>query len=192
MSKEKERGSLTARLRRVNTILALLLIAIFMLHGVLGSFTLLEISPGAGKTLAWVGVGLMAVHALIGIVLTIQTLRASKMRGERYLKQNALFWTRRFSGLAIALLAFFHVGAFGAVKAGRYILLPFTTAKLIAQLALVAALFVHIFVNIRPMLVSLGALKYRQRRWDLFLILSILLLLISGALILYYIGWQFL
>ena len=73
-----------------------------------------------------------------------------------------------------------------------YILFPFTTVKMVTQLLFVAAIFVHIFINIRPLLVSLGIISYKERRSDIYLILSVLLLFIAGAVILYYIGWQYL
>ena len=75
---------------------------------------------------------------------------------------------------------------------GKYILFPFTTVKMVTQLLFVAAIFVHIFINIRPLLVSLGIISYKERRSDIYLILSVLLLFIAGAVILYYIGWQYL
>lgn len=109
-----------------------------------------------------------------------------------YLKQNAIFWARRASGLAILILLFFHIGLFGKVQNGTYILFPFTTVKMVTQLLFVAAIFVHIFINIRPLLVSLGIISYKERRGDIYLILSVLLLFIAGAVIFYYIGWQYL
>lgn len=48
------------------------------------------------------------------------------------------------------------------------------------------------FINIRPLLVSLGIISYKERRGDIYLILSVLLLFIAGAVIFYYIGWQYL
>ena len=109
-----------------------------------------------------------------------------------YLKQNAIFWARRASGMAIMILLLFHIGLFGKVQNGTYILFPFTTVKMVTQLLFVAAIFVHIFINIRPLLVSLGIISYKERRSDIYLILSVLLLFIVGAVILYYIGWQYL
>lgn len=109
-----------------------------------------------------------------------------------YLKQNAIFWARRASGMAILILLLFHIGLFGKVQNGTYILFPFTTVKMVTQLLFVAAIFVHIFINIRPLLVSLGIISYKERRSDIYLILSVLLLFIAGAVILYYIGWQYL
>lgn len=158
----------------------------------MGSFMLLGIGSSAGKVLAWIGVVLLIVHTVIGIILTVQTIRKSKENENNYLKQNAVFWARRASGLAILILLFFHIGLFGEVQDGVYILFPFTTAKLITQILLVAAFFIHIFINVRPLLISLGIINYKERRGDIYLILSVLLLFITGAVIIYYIGWQYL
>lgn len=176
-------------MRKINTILSVLLIIIFMLHGLMGSFMLLGIGRSAGKILAWMGVAVLAAHTVIGTILTVQTLKASK-RGGHYLKQNALFWARRASGLAILILLFFHIGLFGGVQDGVYILFPFTTVKMITQLLFIAAIFTHIFMNVRPLLVSLGIISYKERRGDIYLILSVLLLFCAGAVIIYYIGWH--
>ena len=171
-------------MRKINTILSVLLLVIFMLHGLMGSFMLLGIGSSAGKILAWVGVAVLAAHTVIGVILTINTLKISKNAGNSYLKQNAVFWARRASGLAILILMFFHIGLFGGVQDGIYILFPFTTVKLITQL------FIHLFINIRPLLVSLGIISYKERRGDIYLILSVLLLFSAGAVIIYYIGWH--
>lgn len=178
-------------MRKINTVLSLLLLMIVMIHGIMGSFMLLGISSSAGKVLAWIGVAILAAHTVIGIRLTGQAIRTSKMAGgNRYLKQNALFWARRASGLAVLVLIFFHVGLFGGVRDGVYILFPFTTVKLITQLLLIASVFIHVFMNVRPLLISRGILHGQERREDVFLILSVLLLFMAGAVILYYIGWK--
>ena len=100
-------------MRKLNTILSVLLLFICLLHGLMGSFMLLGISSGAGKFLAWIGVGILAAHTVLGLLLTAQTFRASRSGGKLYGKQNALFWARRTSGLAILLMLFFHIGVFG-------------------------------------------------------------------------------
>lgn len=174
-------------MRKINTVLSILLIVIFMLHGLMGSFMLVGIGSNAGKVLAWIGVSVLVVHTVIGFILTIQTL---KNKGCSYLKQNVVFWARRASGLAILILLFFHIGLFGGIKDGMYILFPFTTVKLVTQLLLIVALFIHLFINIRPLLISLGIISYKERRGDIFLILSVLLLFCVGAVIIYYIGWH--
>ena len=156
----------------------------------MGSFMLLGISSGAGKFLAWIGVGILAAHTVLGLLLTAQTFRASRSGGKLYGKQNALFWARRTSGLAILLMLFFHIGVFGRVQDGVYILFPFTTVRLLTQLLLVASVFVHLLLNLRPLLVSLGIVRDKEQRGDLYLILSILVLFAAGSIILYYIGWN--
>lgn len=178
-------------MRKVNTILSVLLILIFTIHGIMGSFMLLGIGSSAGKALAWIGAGILLAHTVIGAILTVKTIHASRESGgNSYFKQNAIFWARRASGLAILILAFFHIGLFGRIDEGAYLLFPFTTVRLFTQLLLIASVFLHLMINIRPLLVSLGVLKYKKRRGDLYLIFSILALFMAGAVILYYIGWQ--
>lgn len=177
-------------MRKWNTILSVLMLLIFMIHGIMGSFMLNGVGSSAGKLLAWIGV--LVVHTVIGVILTVQSLQTAKQSGKMYLKQNVIFWARRASGMAILILLLFHIGLFGKEQNGTYILFPFTTVKMVTQLLFVAAIFVHIFINIRPLLVSLGIISYKERRSDIYLILSVLLLFIAGAVILYYIGWQYL
>ena len=179
-------------MRKWNTILSVLMLLIFMIHGIMGSFMLNGVGSSAGKILAWIGVGILVVHTVMGTVLTVQSLRAAKQSGKMYLKQNAIFWARRASGMAILLLLFFHIGLFGKVQNGTYILFPFTTVKMVTQLLFVAAIFIHVFINIRPLLVSLGIISYKERKGDIYLTLSVLLLFIAGSVIFYYIGWQYL
>lgn len=174
-------------MRKLNTILSLLLIIIFMLHGVMGSFMLIGVGSIAGKILAWIGVCIIVVHTVLGVLLTVNTFKQSKNNGKLYLKQNALFWTRRASGLAILIMVFFHIGVFGRVIDGQYVLFEFTTIRLISQLILIAALFIHIFANIRPLLISLGVIKNKARRTDIFLVLSVLVLIMAGSVVIYYI-----
>ena len=54
-------------MRKLNTILSVLLLFICLLHGLMGSFMLLGISSGAGKFLAWIGVGILAAHTVLGL-----------------------------------------------------------------------------------------------------------------------------
>lgn len=71
-------------MRKLNTILSVLLLFICLLHGLMGSFILLGISSGAGKFLAWIGVGILAAHTVLGLLLTAQIFRASRYGGKPY------------------------------------------------------------------------------------------------------------
>ena len=64
-------------MRKLNTILSVLLLFICLLHGLMGSFMLLGISSGAGKFLAWIGVGILAAHTVLGLLLTAQKAECS-------------------------------------------------------------------------------------------------------------------
>ena len=53
-------------MRKWNTILSVLMLLIFMIHGIMGSFMLNGVGSSAGKLLAWIGVGILVVHTVIG------------------------------------------------------------------------------------------------------------------------------
>ena len=177
-------------MRKLNTILSVLLLFICLLHGLMGSFMLLGISSGAGKFLAWIGVGILLSVEFSAGPGSPECLCGQQKPKDGVRRQNALFWARRTSGLAILLMLFFHIGVFGRVQDGVYILFPFTTVRLLTQLLLVASVFVHLLLNLRPLLVSLGIVRDKEQRGDLYLILSILVLFAAGSIILYYIGWN--
>jgi succinate dehydrogenase/fumarate reductase cytochrome b subunit len=71
---------------------------------------------------------------------------------------------------------------------GKYILFEFTALRLLAQLLLSAALFIHLFVNVRPLLMALGVLRRRECAAGLYLIVSLVLLFCTSAVINYYLG----
>lgn len=149
-------------MRKLNTILSALLILIFMLHGIMGSFMLVGVASSAGKILAWIGVGILIAHTGIGAWLTVQSFRTAKSQGKSIRNRTASSGRDGPAGWPILVLMFFHIGLFGEVQDGQYILFPFTTVKLVTQLLLIAALFIHIFINIRPLLVSLGIISYKN------------------------------
>ncbi len=82
----------------------------------------------------------------------------------------------------------FHIGVFGRVQDGVYI--PCFNGPAADAALLVASVFVHLLLNLRPLLVSLGIVRDKEQRGDLYLILSILVLFAAGSIILYYIGWN--
>ena len=75
-------------MRKWNTILSVLMLLIFMIHGIMGSFMLNGVGSSAGKLLAWIGVGILVVHTVIGVILTVQSLQTAKQSGKMYLKQS--------------------------------------------------------------------------------------------------------
>ena len=132
----------------------------------------------------------MAIHFILGVKFTYDSLRVWRRTGAPYFRQNALFWARRLSGFAIMLLIGFHANAFSYVAEGVVRLKWFTTGRLVAQLLLVAALAVHIIANVKPMLISFGVRKLKPRAGDILFIASALLLLMAAAFIVYYLRWN--
>ena len=55
-------------MRKLNTILSVLLIVVFLLHGVLGSFMLLGVGQTGGKMLAHIGMLLLFCICASGFV----------------------------------------------------------------------------------------------------------------------------
>lgn len=176
-------------MRRLNALVTAALLILLACHGLSGSFMLLGLNAGTGKITAWAAMALAALHGGISLVLTARTIRASR-RGALYLRQNARFWAIRFSGLALILLLFFHIGAFGRVRSGQFILYEFTTVKMLSQVLLAAALALHVLIGIGPLMVALGVNRFRARLGVSLLVASLLLLFFTTALIFYYAAWQ--
>ncbi len=177
-------------MRRFNAILTVLIMVLFLLHAVFGAMELFGAGYDALKTLARACATLIIIHAVIGVKLTVDSVRVWKKTRAPYFRENGLFWARRISGLAIMVLIFFHMFAFGQTENGVYQLRPYTTAKMIAQILFVLSIALHILTNVRPMLIALGARPLRRYVPDILVVLSIILLVFIAAFIIYYLRWK--
>lgn len=179
-------------MRRFNAALTAVILLLFLVHGIEGGFQLMGFRGASSfqKTLAWITAGLITVHMLIGVKLTADTLQVRKKTGVSYFKENALFWARRISGFAVMILLLFHITAFGGGSGGRVRLLRFTSFRLAVQLLLTAAIAVHVISNVKPMLIALGIPDLKRRAGDILAVLSVLLLFMAFAMIVYYIRWN--
>ena len=177
-------------MRKWNAVLTGAILALFLVHAILGGFQLLGVGSTAVKVVAWIAVGLIAVHAGLGVKLTVDTLKVRKRTGVGYFRQNTLFWARRISGVAVMILLAFHLTAFGDNSGAQYRLQWFDTAKLVTQLLLIASLALHILSNVRPMLISFGIRSLRERTGDILFILSAVMIFLAAAFIVYYLRWN--
>ena len=177
-------------MRKWNAVLTGAILALFLVHAILGGFQLLGVGSTAVKAVAWIAVGLIVVHAGLGVKLTVDTLKVRKRTGVGYFRQNTLFWARRLSGFAVMILLAFHLTAFGDNSGAQYRLQWFDTAKLVTQLLLVAAIALHVLSNVRPMLISFGIRSLRERTGDILLILSAVMIFLAAAVIVYYLRWN--
>ena len=162
---------------------------LFLLHAVFGAMELAGVHYNGMKRIARVCTALIIIHAMLGVKFTVDSIRVWKKTGAPYFRENGIFWARRISGLAIMILIFFHMFAFGQTVAGVYRLKPFTTTKMILQILFVLALAMHILTNVRPMLIALGARPLKRYVPDILVVLSIVLLVFIAAFILYYLRW---
>lgn len=177
-------------MRKINAILTVCILICFSLHGILGALSLIGAGEETVRVLAYITLALITAHVVLGMIFTVRSIRVWRMTKAPYLRENRLFWARRISGLAIMILLFFHVGAFGYMNGGAYRLSYFGTFRLITQLLLVLAIALHVITNVKPMLISLGERKLQLRAGDILLVLSVLLFFFAAAFIIYFIRWN--
>ena len=177
-------------MRKCNNILARVIIVLFLLHALMGSLKLLGLSTISIWQLSWLLLAAVLVHGLLGILSTIPALKSGKAGGRWYLRQNAAFWTKRLSGLAILILLVFHVSAYSTNVGSAYFLSEFTLGRMAAQLLLILSIFIHLAVSIKSMLIARGVVKFRERTADWMMVLSLLMLFFSAAVVIYFIQWQ--
>ena len=177
-------------MRKANAVISHCILVLFLIHGVLGAFNLMGVGSVTTRVIAWTMVGLIAVHTVLGTVLTAQTLQAQKRAGTAYWKENRLFWARRLSGFVIMVLICFHILAFSGVSAAHYRLPQFDVFQLITQILLVLAIAFHVITNVKPMLISFGIKRLKPRVNDLVFWIAALLLVMAIAFILYSVRWR--
>ena len=177
-------------MRKINAKLTAAILALFLLHGILGAFQLLGAGNVISRVISYTLLTLVAAHALIGIKLTMDTLKVQKSTGAGYFRHNLLFWARRISGFLIMLLIAFHVTAFTDRSSDAIRLVKFDQAKLITQILLVASVALHVITNVKPMLITFGIKGLKAWAADLLFILSVILLFMAAAFIVYYLRWN--
>ena len=181
-------------MRRANAILTAAISGLFLVHLIGGSLELAGLVKGGSAVYSFLSrlmVVLTAVHAVIGIKLTADTIRISRKAGVSYFKENRLFWTRRISGAALILFMVIHVVIFlGRHKEGVYLLRYFGAFELATQILMVAALLIHLLTNIRPLKIAFGLTDKGNVQTDILFVLAVLLLLAGAAFVIYFIRWQ--
>ena len=180
-------------MRKLNVILGALLLVLLIVHVVGGSFQLLGVLPGGKFSLqlaACVLAALCVLHALIGLKLTWESLRAVRQSGVFYFRGNKTFLASRLSGLALLLLIVTHVHQFWVSGGGPYRLHDFGVPQLMLQLLLVLALLVHVLANVRVALIGLGLGRLREYVPDALFVAAVLLLVAAGAVVAYYVRWN--
>lgn len=168
------------------------MIILLIIHAVWGAFQLSGIVPGGNiirKVLSYILVAAVAVHVVIGIKLTIDTLVEIHRSGASYFRNNLEFWVRRISGLALILFIIYHIIIFTGESGDVFRLQTFGGLQLAAHIMLTVALIIHLVFNIKPLFVALG-IADRKFIKDIAIILTIVLTLCAVGFIIYYLRWN--
>lgn len=176
-------------MRKWNNILSRIIIFLFLLHALMGSLMLLGLSTISFKILSYILLFAVILHGILGIVSTFTAVKTGS-KSKWYFKQNAAFWTKRISGIAILFLLIFHVTAYTTSVDGRFFLKEFTFLKIAEQILLILAIFIHLAVSIKSMLIAKGIVKFKEKTFDWMLILSVMTLLFVISVVSYYIQWR--
>ncbi|WP_432631017.1 pilus assembly protein PilX [Brotaphodocola sp.] len=177
-------------MRKWNHILARIILILFLLHALMGSLILLGFSTISFFPLSWFLLAVVIIHGILGLLSTFPAVRTGWKTGHWYFKQNLTFWIKRISGLSVLLLLIFHVTAYTTSVNGRFFLREFTRCRMVLQIFFILSIFIHLAVSIKPMLITKGTVKFKERTMDWMLILSTMMLFFTVAVILYYIKWQ--
>lgn len=177
-------------MRKWNHILARIILALFLLHALMGSLMLLGFSTISLAPLSWLLFGTVMIHGVLGIISTFKALKSGKRSGSWYFSENAAFFIKRISGILIMILLIFHIQAYTVSVNGQFFLQEFTLCKMISQILLILAIFLHLAVSIKSMLIARGTIDFKEKTTDWMLVLSVMLIFFTIAIIAYYIQWQ--
>ena len=78
-------------MRKLNSILSAMILVLFIVHGVLGSLTMLDAAVIITKHMARGLLVLIAVHVALSCILTAKAFKTWKVTGAPYFKENTLF-----------------------------------------------------------------------------------------------------
>lgn len=179
-------------MRKINAILGPAMILLFLIHGISGAFQLYGLIGGGSvirTALSHLLLVLVGIHAVIGIILTVQTLKNCRQEGRSYFKNNERFWISRISGFALLFLIAYHVLTFSAESGEVFRLRMFGGAQLAAHILMALVLLIHLLTNIRPLFIALG-LENRKYLKDILIVLSIILLVCAAAFFIYFLRWN--
>ena len=177
-------------MRKWNGVITAGILVLFLAHAVMGSFQLYGVGNTALRHTARAAMILVVIHAVISAKLTLDTIRTVRRTGAPYIRQNLLFWARRVSGFALLVFLVLHMTAFSTGGGGAYRLKWFNTGRLVTQILMVLTLGIHLISNIKPALITFGIRGLKSKTGHILFALSVLLLFMAGALIVYYLRWN--
>lgn len=170
-------------MQKFHTILAWLLLLFLLAHLIMGVVTMLSPVSLLQGPLPWAFLALVLVHAVMALWKVSKKKKLSHLVA--YPKQNGLYWARILSGIAVFVLVFVHRTLWTVQTPFGKLLRDFEWPSLLAQLLFVAALAVHILLNLRPLLIDSGIdPEGAAKKW--LKVIAVLLLLVAAVAALIY------
>lgn len=155
--KRKEDG---VELRRINHILSIILLILLEIHVIFCSFLMFGWSRVILEQVARVEFIVAMCHALIGMILTFRNRPLHN--SNKYIKENQFYWLRRVTGIGILILSLPHISMFVKWYDNTFaVLKEIKAVQLGMHMLFLAFILVHLAINIKPMLISMGVKKYK-------------------------------
>ena len=164
-------------MRKINTIVVLLIMVLLLDHALFASLNSVGIGNGVIPALAHTFLTLVLIHALISLLITIRAEKAGFVTGARYNKENAAFWNRRVTGVAILVLAITHASLMQRNETGRRNIASMPKIFEFTLPLLIVCVYLHVLSNIRPLLIALGARNIDKKEKIIKVLFSVFMLL---------------
>ena len=184
------RSGALAFIRALNAVLAVAMIALFAVHSVGNGLQMIGIGLVQPRAVSYALLATTLAHIVIGIVLTIATLRAQREAGVSYFGANKRFWAVRLTGLAIVVLVLLHLVVFWLPDSWPIHLNAFGAPELVYSILLVAAIAVHVMASMQPLMISLGIGSPQGRAIDAIVVLAVIVLIAAVAFAIYFLRWS--
>ena len=147
-------------MRRINKHVSALMLIAFLLHAVFGS---LEFVGAWSKTIqtltmvfAFVFLGLFLAHTFIGVALASKSAGNMRQSKTIYFRENAAFWVRFISGLALTAFALAHAIIFLGIMWQWFPMGSVMTPMLVIDIFLGISLLAHLLFSMRALLIDWG------------------------------------
>ena len=142
-------------MRKINSIVTIVLILLFLDHGIFGTLNTL----GKGQVVLPVARLMrvfLVIHVIISIILTVKSEKVSFKTKATYNKENREYWLRRWT---VLLIFVFFVAHMHMAKAGVDGTAKIANASIFGKITFilfVTSIAAHLAINFRPLLISLG------------------------------------
>lgn len=165
-------------MRKINAIIAVIICLLLADHMIFGSMSLIGMNASVISVMAFALAGLTLVHVLISTIITIKAVKAGAKTKAAYPKENWQFWFRRISGAILLFLFLTHAYSMLKGSDGLPHIVHMGYFGGIISILLPLAVYSHLIVNIKPLLIALG---FKVTKVKVFIIAAILTILCGFA-----------